>query len=43
MQIKPPLPPPPEPESAEAAAERKRRYRDILGIDEPKPRRRWRR
>ena len=43
MQITPPLPPPPEPESAEAAAERKRRYRDILGIDEPKPRRRWRR
>ena len=42
-QIKPPLPQPPEPETAEAAAERERRYREIFGIDEPKPRRRWRR
>jgi hypothetical protein len=30
-------------ETAEAAAERERRYREILGMDEPKPRRRWRR
>jgi hypothetical protein len=37
-------PPPPEPEeSPEAAAERERRYREIFGIPEPKPRRRWRR
>jgi hypothetical protein len=33
----------PEPESPEAAAERERRYREILGIPEPKPRRGWRR
>jgi hypothetical protein len=36
-------PAPPEPESPGAAAERERRYREILGIPEPKPRRRWRR
>jgi hypothetical protein len=36
--------PPPEPEeSPEAAAERERCYREIFGIPEPKPRRRWRR
>jgi hypothetical protein len=38
----PPLPPEPE-ESPEAAAERERRYREIMGIPEPKPRRLWRR
>jgi hypothetical protein len=32
----------PEPESPEAAAERARRYREIFGIPEPNPRRRWR-
>lgn len=32
----------PEPESPEAAAERERHYREIFGIPEPKPRRRWR-
>jgi hypothetical protein len=31
------------PESREAAAEREQRYREIFGIPEPKPRRRWRR
>jgi hypothetical protein len=31
------------PESREAAAEREQRYRAILGIPEPKSRRRWRR
>lgn len=31
------------PEPGEAAAEREQRYRAILGIPEPKPRRRWRR
>ena len=37
-------PPPPEPEeSPAAAAERERRYREIFGIPEPKPRHRWRR
>ena len=39
----PESPPAPEPETAEAAAERERRYREILGMDEQKPRRRWRR
>jgi hypothetical protein len=45
VQIPPPVPPPPapEPETAETQAERERIYRDILGVDEPKPRRRWRR
>ena len=43
VQLQPPKPPPPEPEMPEAAAERRRRNREILGIDEPKPRRRWRR
>ena len=33
--------PAPEPETAEAAAERERRYREILGMDEQKPHRRW--
>jgi hypothetical protein len=43
-QVAPTAPPPaPEPEAAEAAAERERVYREILGMDEPKPRRRWRR
>jgi hypothetical protein len=42
LQIRPPVPPPPEPETAEAAAARQRHYREILGIEEPKPRRRWR-
>jgi hypothetical protein len=31
------------PESPQAAAEREQRYREIFGIPEPKPRRRWRR
>jgi hypothetical protein len=35
--------PAPEPETAEAAAERERHYREIFGMDEQKPRRRWRR
>jgi hypothetical protein len=43
VQVAPPAPLPPEPETAEAAAERERRYREILGMDEPKPSRRWRR
>jgi hypothetical protein len=43
-QATPPEPPPaPEPETAEAAAERERRCRELFGMDEPKPRRRWRR
>jgi hypothetical protein len=42
--LTPPEPTPaPEPEIAEAAAERERRYRELFGMDEPKPRRRWRR
>ena len=32
-----------EPETAAASADRERLYREILGIDEQKPRRRWRR
>ena len=36
-------PPKPDPETPEEAAERERRYREILGIPEPRPRRRWRR
>ena len=53
LLVPPPAPPPrvreapppaPEPEeSPEAAAERERLYREIMGIPEPKPRRRWRR
>jgi hypothetical protein len=44
VQARPPEPPPvPEPETAEAAAERERVYREIFGLAEPKPRRRWRR
>jgi len=43
-RIKEASPPPPQPEeSPEAAAERERRYREIFGIPEPNPRRRWRR
>ena len=43
-QLAPPEPPPaPEPETADAAAERERLYREILGMDEPKRRRPWRR
>jgi hypothetical protein len=34
--------PQPMPETAEAAAERERRYREIFGIPQQKPRRRWR-
>ena len=53
--VRAPLPPPPvqtaqpepqpepQPETPEAAAERERRYREIFGLDEPRPRRRWRR
>jgi hypothetical protein len=36
-------PPTPPTETPEAAAERERRYREIFGLPEPKPRRRWRR
>jgi hypothetical protein len=36
-------PPEPRPETPEEAAERERRYREIFGIPDPKPRRRWRR
>ena len=44
IQLAPPEPPPvPEPENAEAAAERERHYREIFGMNEQKPRRRWRR
>ena len=43
-RIKEASPPPPQPEeSPEAAAERERRYREIFGVPEPNPRRRWRR
>jgi hypothetical protein len=35
--------PEPEPETAEAAAEREGVIREVLGMGEPKPRRRWRR
>lgn len=35
--------PEPRAETPEEAAERERRYREIFGIPEPKPRRRWRR
>lgn len=35
--------PVPPPETPEAAAEREKRYREMLGIPEPRPRRRWRR
>jgi len=53
--IRPPPPPdpirqsepaptaPPQAETAEAAAERERSYREIFGIEDGKPRRRWRR
>jgi hypothetical protein len=44
VQLARPEPPPAlEPVTAEAAAERERRYREIFGINDPKPRRRWRR
>jgi hypothetical protein len=36
-------PPKPDAETPEEAAERERRYREIFGIPEPRPRRRWRR
>jgi hypothetical protein len=36
-------PPKPDLETPEEAAERERRYREIFGIPEPRPRRRWRR
>jgi len=39
----PPASPPKPEESLEAAAERERRYREIMGIAEPRQRRRWRR
>lgn len=35
--------PAPQVETAEAAAERERRYREVFGIDDETPRRRWRR
>jgi hypothetical protein len=38
-----PRPVPPAPETPEEAADRERRYRAIMGIPEPKARRRWRR
>jgi hypothetical protein len=42
VQLAPPEPAwPPDPETPEAAAERERAYREIFGLDEPKPRRRW--
>jgi hypothetical protein len=44
VQVAAPEPQPAaEPETPEAAAERERAYREIFGIDEHKPRRRWRR
>jgi len=42
VRLTPPEPPPaPQAETAEAAAERERAYREIFGIEDPKPRRRW--
>ena len=41
--VQPAEPPKPDPETPEEAAERERRYREILGIREPRSRRRWRR
>jgi hypothetical protein len=38
-----PVPAEPRPETPEEAAERERRYRELLGIPGPRPRRRWRR
>jgi hypothetical protein len=51
VQVPAPPPPPPvhteptepQPETPEAAAERERRYRETFGLDEPEPRRLWRR
>jgi hypothetical protein len=43
VQVAPREPPPADPETPEAAAERERAYREIFGIEDPKPRRRWRR
>jgi hypothetical protein len=44
VQVSPPEPPPASaPETAEAVAERERRYREIFGMEEQTPRRRWRR
>lgn len=40
--VKVPAPAAPRPETPEEAAERERRYRELLGIPEPKRRRRWR-
>jgi hypothetical protein len=40
--VQPAGPPKLHPETPEEAAERERRYREILGIPEPRPRRRWR-
>jgi len=42
-QIERSEPPEPPPETPQAAAERERRYREIFGMPEPRPRRRWRR
>jgi hypothetical protein len=36
-------PPAADLETPEPAAERERAYREIFGIEDPKPRRRWRR
>ena len=43
LSERPELPPQPQPETPGAAAERERRYREIFGIPDPRPRRRWRR
>jgi hypothetical protein len=43
VAARPAPPAEPEPETPEAASERERQYRQMLGIPEPKPRRRWRR
>ena len=42
LELRSPAPIPP-PETPEAAAEREKRYREMLGIPEQRPRRRWRR
>jgi hypothetical protein len=39
--VQPAEPPRPRRETPEEAAERERRYRELFGIPEPKPRRRW--
>jgi hypothetical protein len=43
VRVETPGPRPREPETPEAAAERMRIYREVMGIPEEKPRRRWRR